>query len=193
MTVWNLNWGKSHRHQELTLSAIPADFAGKFLEVPAGTGIITMTKYQTLDKAEITYLDYSPDMMALARRLADKLQIPNIDFMQGDVDHLTFEDGRFDTVLSLNDFHAFPDKEAAYRKTFRVVTLGGVLCGCFAVMKENRRTNFFIKRVYTPMEYCTPPFETADSLKARFEKMYRQVELTTIESMAVFRAVKTTP
>lgn len=68
--------------------------------------------------------------------------------------------------------------------------LGGIFCGCFAVMKENLRTDFFIKRIYTPIGYCTPPFETAANLKARLAKMYRQVELTTIESMAVFCAVK---
>ncbi len=190
LAVWNLNREKTRRYQELALSAIPADFAGRLLEVPVGTGIITMPLYQTLGKADITCLDYSPDMMARAQRLASRLRIPNIDFVQGDVGNLTFEDASFDTVLSLNGFHAFPDKEAAYRETFRVLKPGGVLCGCFAVMKENRRTDFFIKRVYTPMGYCTPPFETAASLKARLERMYRQVELTTVESMAVFRAVK---
>ena len=37
--------------------------------------------------------------------------------------------GSFDTVLSLNGFHAFPDKEAAYRETFRVLRPGGTFCG----------------------------------------------------------------
>ena len=188
--VWGLNREKAQRYQELALSAIPADFAGKLLEVPVGTGIITMPKYQTLGKAKITCLDYSPDMMARAQRLAEKLEIPNIDFVQGDVGNLTFQDESFDVVLSLNGFHVFPDKEAAYRETFRVLKPGGVFCGCCAAMKENWRTDFVLKRVYTPMGYCTPPFETAASLKARLEKMYRQVELTTVESMAVFRAVK---
>lgn len=41
---------------------------------------------------------------------------------------LPYEDGTFDIVLSLNGFHAFPDKEAAYREVFRVLKtrLGGV-------------------------------------------------------------------
>ena len=104
--------------------------------------------------------------------------------------NLTFQDESFDVVLSFNGFHVFPDKEAAYRETFRVLKPGGVFCGCCAAMKENWRTDFVLKRVYTPMGYCTPPFETAASLKARLEKMYGQVELTTVESMAVFRAVK---
>ena len=68
--VWGLNREKAQRYQKLALSAIPADFAGKLLEVPVGTGIITMPKYQTLGNAQITCLDYSQDMMARAQRLA---------------------------------------------------------------------------------------------------------------------------
>ena len=37
-----------------------------------------------------------------------------LEVMQGDIGKLPFEDGSFDLVLSLNGFHAFPDKEAAY-------------------------------------------------------------------------------
>lgn len=188
--VWNLNREKTRLYQEAALSAIPEGFAGALLEVPVGTGILTMPLYRTLPEAKITCLDYSPDMMARAERLAKKLGIANTEFVQGDVGRLPFQDGHFDIVLSLNGFHAFPDKEAAYRETFRVLKPGGVFCGCFAVMKENRRTDFIIKHIYTSMGYCTPPFETADSLRARLATLYREVELSTVESMAVFRAVK---
>lgn len=188
--VWGLDKGKTRRYQELTLSAIPDGFSGRLLEVPVGTGILTMPLYKTLPDAQITCLDYSPDMMSRAQRRAEEMALPQIDFVQGDVGNLPFADRSFDVLLSLNGFHAFPDKEAAYRETFRVLRPGGTLCGCFAVMKENRRTDFVIKRLYTPMGYCTPPFETAASLRARLETMYRHVELSTIESMAVFRAVK---
>lgn len=49
----------------------------------------------------------------------------------GDVGALPFADGAFDIVLSLNGFHAFPDKEVAYREVFRVLKPGGTFCGCF--------------------------------------------------------------
>jgi len=45
----------------------------------------------------------------------------------------TFYDGSFDAVLSLYGFHAFPDKEAAYREICRVLCPGGTFCGCFYV------------------------------------------------------------
>ena len=44
------------------MSGIPEHFSGKLLEVPVGKGILTMPVYQTMPEADITCLDYSPDM-----------------------------------------------------------------------------------------------------------------------------------
>lgn len=120
--VWGMNKAECDDYLARALSGIPEDFSGKLLEVPVGTGILTMPVYQTLPRAEITCLDYSPDMMAQAREKAERLGLKNVAFEQGDVGALPYRDGSFDIVLSLNGFHAFPDKEAAYRETFRVLT-----------------------------------------------------------------------
>ena len=53
-------------------------------------------------------------------------------------------------VLSLNGFHAFPDKEAAYRETCRVLKKGGVFCGRFCIAGEFARTDYFVKKMYVP-------------------------------------------
>ena len=68
---------------------------------------------------------------------ADRLHLKNVTFRQGDVGALPYEDDTFDIVLSLNGFHAFPDKEAAYREVFRVLRPGGTFCGCVYVMGEH--------------------------------------------------------
>ena len=93
---------------EVDLSGIPEDFSGSLLEVPVGTGILTMPLYKTLPNARVTCLDYSPDMMAQAREKASHLSLSNVTFGQGDVGALPFADESFDIVLSLNGFHAFP-------------------------------------------------------------------------------------
>lgn len=184
--VWSMNKEKNDRYLELVLSAVPEDFSGKLLEVPVGTGVLTMPVYRTLPKADVTCLDYSPDMMAQAKRRAPD----NVSFVQGDVGKLPFEDDSFDVVLSLNGFHAFPDKEAAYAETFRVLKPGGVFCGCFYVAGENKRTDWFIQKLYTPKGFFTPPYETADSLRMRLSGMYQQTEVQTMEAMACFRCQK---
>lgn len=188
--VWNMDKETNTRYLDLALSGIPEDFRGKMLEVPVGTGVLTMPVYKTLPGADITCLDDSTDMMAVAQRRAENMGLYNVRFQQGDVGRLPFEDSSFDLVLSLNGFHAFPDKEAAYRETFRVLKPGGIFCGCFYIKGENNRTDWFIEKLYTPKGFFTPPYETADNLRAKLESLYAKVTLETVESMGCFTCRK---
>ena len=122
--VWAMNKAENSAYLEKALSGIPEHFSGKLLEVPVGTGILTTPLYQMLPDADITCLDYSTDMMGQAQEKADRLHLKNVTFRQGDVGALPYADDTFDIVLSLNGFHAFPDKEAAYREVFRVLKPG---------------------------------------------------------------------
>ena len=188
--VWNMDEEKNLRYLERALSGVPEDFTGKLLEVPVGTGVLTVPVYRELPGAEITCLDYSPDMMATAQARAKKAGIENMHFVQGDVGALPFPNESFDIVLSLNGFHAFPDKEAAYRETFRVLKKGGTFCGCFYVRGECARTDWFIRHLYQPKGFFTPPNETETSLRQRLSKLYRTVNVTSVEGIGCFRYIK---
>lgn len=188
--VWGMDSRDNERYIQAALAAIPEDFSGKLLEVPVGTGVLTMPVYRRLGNAEITCLDYSPDMMAVAQKRAAVIGLPHVRFMQGDVGSLQFSDADFDIVLSLNGFHAFPDKDAAFRETWRVLKPGGLFCGCFYIKGETRRTDWFIRNYYERREYFTPPYETVDSLRIRLEALYSNVKLTTVKSMACFQCRK---
>jgi len=184
--VWAMNKAENDDYLEKALSGIPENFSGKLLEVPVGTGILTMPVYQTMPEADITCLDYSADMMKQAREKAERLHLKNVTFQQGNVGALPYADGAFDIVLSLNGVHAFPDKEAAYRELFRVLRPGGTFCGCFYVAGEQKRTDWFVRRVYEKMGFFTPPYETTFSLKKRLEKLYAAATIGTVKSMAWF-------
>lgn len=99
---------------------------------------------------------------------------------------LPFGNSSFDIVLSLNGFHAFPDKEAAWREIFRVLRPGGIFCGCFYVTGQNRRTDWLIRRLYVPKGWFTPPFETAESLRHRLEEIFGPAKVRTVQSIASF-------
>lgn len=155
--VWDMNQAECDAYLENALSGIPEHFSGKLLEVPAGTGILTMPLYRTLPEADITCLDYSADMMGQAQEKANRLHLKNVTFQQGDVGTLPFTDGEFDIVLSLNGFHTFPDKEAAYREVFRVLRAGGTFCGCFYVMGEHKRADWFVRHIYEKAGFSRRP------------------------------------
>ena len=184
--VWDMNKAENDAYLEKAMAGIPENFSGKLLEVPVGTGILTMPLYQTLPQADITCLDYSSDMMGQAQEKAERLHLENVTFRQGDVGALPFADGAFDIVLSLNGFHAFPDKEATYREVFRVLKSGGTFCGCFYVAGECKQSDWFVRHIYEKTGFFTPPYETVSSLKARLEGMYTDVDRGNLKSMAWF-------
>ncbi|MBR0510218.1 MAG: class I SAM-dependent methyltransferase [Clostridia bacterium] len=188
--VWNMDAEKNLRYIEQALSGVPEDFSGKLLEVPVGTGVLTMPVYRELPDAQITCLDYSADMMGAAKQKAEIAGIKNVTFLQGDVGALPFPDGSFDIVLSLNGFHAFPDKEAAYRETYRVLKKGGTFCGCFYIRGGCKRTDWFVHKLYVPKGFFTPPFETENSLRRRLQGMYEDVSVTAVEGIGCFTGKK---
>lgn len=188
--VWGLDQELAAKWINDALAPIPEDFKGSLLEVPVGTGVLTMPLYKSLPNAAVTCLDYSSDMMAHAEKRAEVMGVSNASFVQGDVGALPFADESFDIVLSLNGFHAFPDKDAAFRETCRVLKPGGIFCGCFYIAGEFKRTDFFVRKLYVPKGFFTPPFETAESLKGRLEKLYRKVNVHAVKAEGIFSCVK---
>lgn len=188
--VWKMDKNKDLQYQKLATQAIPKDFNGKMLEVPVGTGILTMPIYRKLKNADITCLDYSNEMMAHAESRAKNMNIKNISFVQGDVGKLPFEDETFDIVLSMNGLHVFPDKDAAFSEIFRVLKKGGIFCGCTYIKGECKRTDWFINKLYVPKGYFNPAFDTKETLYQRLEKMYQTAQVQTVISEACFECVK---
>ena len=166
--VWAMNKAENDADLEKALSGIPAHFSGRLLEVPVGTGVLTMPVYQTMPEADITCLDYSADMMGQAQEKAEHLHLKNVTFRQGDVGALPYED------------------EAAYLEVFRVLKPGGTFCGCSYVKSEHKRTDWFVRHVYEKAGFFTPPYETASSLKNRLERMYATVTIGNVKGMAWF-------
>ena len=170
------------------LSYIPDDFSGKLLDVPVGTAVFTQRKWSTLKNAHITCLDYSTDMLEQAKRRLDGQA--HINFIQGDVGNLQMDDESFDVVLSMNSFHAFPDKQKAFSETCRVLKSGGDFIACFYIRGKSKKTDWLVKNILAKKGWFTPPFQTEEELKNTLQKMYKEVELHVDGSMAYFHCVK---
>ncbi len=172
------------------LAMLPDDFDGKLLDVPVGTAVFTYRKYKRLNMAEITCLDYSEDMLSQSKKRFAENGIKNVKTMQGDVGNMPFADETFDAVLSMNGFHAFPDKEKAYEETCRVLKKGGVFLGCFYICGQSKRSDRLVNNILAKKGWFTPPFETRESLKRRLQKQYDVLYFEARGSIVIFKAIK---
>ncbi len=170
------------------LSYIPNDFKGKILDVPVGTAVFTERKWKLLSEAQIICLDYSEDMIAQARRrLQDRV---NISCVQGDVGNLAMDDNSFDIVLSMNGFHAFPDKKRAFRETWRVLKPGGKFIACFYIKGKSGITDWLVKNILSKKGWFTPPFTTEEQLQNILNSMYNDMDFHVDGSMVYFCCTK---
>ena len=189
-----LVWGYSKSDSDLingrVLSYIGENFYGKLLDVPVGTGVLTIPFYSLITNANINCLDYSEEMLNQSREKAEKLNLKNIKFQQGDVGNLPYDDETFDIVLSMNGFHAFPDKEKTFSETFRVLKKGGKFCGCFYIKGQSWKTDFIVNNIYVKKGFFTPPFETLETFRERMEKIYKHVEIGNVKSLMNFCCIK---
>jgi SAM-dependent methyltransferase len=189
--IAKLVWGFVDKdYSEKLLAHIPDDFSGKLLDVPCGTGVLTSQKYAYLKNASITGMDYSPDMLNIAKRRFANDHINNIEWVRGDVGDMPFENETFDTVLSMNGFHAFPDKEKAFGEIKRVLKNEGFFIGCFYIKGIVKRTDWFIQKVFVKNGTFTPPFYDKDEITEKLRGDYKEAELWNMGSIVCFRCKK---
>ncbi|MEV8311752.1 class I SAM-dependent methyltransferase [Streptomyces flavidovirens] len=96
---------------------------GDVLEVAIGTGL-NLPLYPL--GVRLTGIEWSPKMLAIARRRADDL-VRTADLRQGDAQALPFPDASFDTVVCTLSLCAMPDDQRAIAKVSRVLKPGGRL------------------------------------------------------------------
>jgi ubiquinone/menaquinone biosynthesis C-methylase UbiE len=93
------------------------------LEVAIGTGR-SLPHYPA--GVTVTGIELSPAMLAVARQRAAGLG-RDVDFQEGDAEHLPFEDASFDTVVCALALCTIPDPAVAIGEMKRVLASGGRL------------------------------------------------------------------
>jgi len=187
-----VSWGfNSHKdHSVKLLEYIPDDFSGKILDIPAGTGVLTYEKYLKLKNSHIICMDYSNEMLEIAKARFRENGISNVEFIQGDVGNIPYEEETFDIVLAMNGFHVFPDKEKAFSETRRVLKNNGYLIGCLYVKGINIITDLFVNCVHVTIGTFTPPFYTKNEIIDKLNREYKELELWNENSVICFRCKK---
>jgi ubiquinone/menaquinone biosynthesis C-methylase UbiE len=96
---------------------------GRVLEVAIGTGR-SLPYYQA--DAIVTGIELSPAMLGIGRQRAADIG-REVDFREGDAEHMPFEDGSFDTVVCALSLCTIPNPGTAIAEMKRVLVPGGRL------------------------------------------------------------------
>ncbi|MPZ19453.1 MAG: methyltransferase domain-containing protein [Luteitalea sp.] len=96
----------------------------RVLDVACGTGVVAVTAARL--GAHVTGLDLTPELLERARENA-RLASVEIEWRQGDVEELPFDDATFDIVLSQFGHIFAPRPDVAVSELLRVLKPGGTI------------------------------------------------------------------
>src|SRR5215471_4461898 len=106
------------------LVALPP--GAQVLDVATGTGWAAIAAAQGAGPTgRVLGVDRAPEMLERARRKVAAAGLTNVEFREGEAEHLEVEDQRFDVVLCASALFFVPDMLAALREWCRVLTPGG--------------------------------------------------------------------
>lgn len=107
----------------------------RLLDVATGTGFLAFEFADHI--SEIIGIDFTDEMLAIAKQYKADNKIKNVIFELADVESLPFEDNCFDLVSCRFAFHHFLRPEKAISEMTRVLKHGGKLVLCDIVSSED--------------------------------------------------------
>ena len=107
--------------QDEVIAALKDSGAHRVADIACGTGILATRIAGELHLDEVYGVDMSDGMLAQARARSSEVQL-----RKGPAEHLPFEDGALDAVVTTSAFHFF-DQPAALRDFHRVLAPGGLV------------------------------------------------------------------
>jgi len=116
----------------------------QILDVATGTGDFAIAAAK-LKPQRIVGLDISPGMLTVGRQKIEKKKLgPLITMMQGDSEHLPFEDNSFDAITVGFGVRNFENLERGLSELLRVLRPGGLL----VVLEPAAPTKFPLKQMF---------------------------------------------
>ncbi|HEX6582066.1 MAG TPA: class I SAM-dependent methyltransferase [Thermoleophilaceae bacterium] len=161
------------------------------LDVACGTGNATIPAAR--EGARVKGLDFSPDLLAIARERAADAMV-EVDWIEGDAQELPFDDASFDRVISTFGHMFAPDHARTAAEMLRVCRPGGVIAtACWTPEGSIGRMFRTIAELVPPPPGGTPPilWGTEDHQRelfgdAEFERHEIEWEDDSVESYASF-------
>ena len=112
---------------DLTALVAAAGLTGteRVLDMGCGAGHTALAVAS--NAAQVTAIDVTPEMLAVAEGLARARELTNVDFRLADVAALPFPSSSFEVVTSRYSAHHYPDPARALAEAARVLLSGGRL------------------------------------------------------------------
>lgn len=117
-----ISFNMHKRWKRDTIKQLNIQENSKILDVCCGTGDFTfMLSLETDNKIEIIGLDFSENMLSVARKKNEELKLENVEFVHGNAMELPYEDNTFDGVVIGFGLRNTPDYEKVVKEMIRVV------------------------------------------------------------------------
>jgi ubiquinone/menaquinone biosynthesis C-methylase UbiE len=125
------------------------------LDVPCGGGVAFR---ELRPEQDVRYLagDLSEDMLARARRRAQRRSLVQVEFALADMLRLPFADEEADLFLSYSGIHMVSDPERAVSEIARCLRPGGELVGT-TILSEGSRRQRALFELGRRLGYAKPP------------------------------------
>jgi ubiquinone/menaquinone biosynthesis C-methylase UbiE len=137
------------------------------LDIATGPGEPALTIADLVGpEGKVVGIDAVPEMVAAARRTADRLGFTNARFDVAPVEHLPFPDDTFDAVVSRFGVMFFPDPLQAVREMLRVLKPGRKLALAVWSFAERNPFHYTVARVIERYADSPPPApDAADAFR----------------------------
>jgi arsenite methyltransferase len=96
------------------------------LDLGSGAGIdVFLAAKKVGEGGRVIGVDMTEDMVTRGRQLAQEHGFGNVEFRQGDIEHLPVDSGTIDVIISNCVINLTPDKLASFKEVYRVLQPGG--------------------------------------------------------------------
>jgi len=107
----------------VTLEVVTRLPATRVLDIACGTGLLLKSLAERPDHPELAGIDRVPAMLDIAKANIGQ----QATLLEGEAEHLPFDDAGFDLITTSNALHYFTDVTAALQEMRRVISPGGNL------------------------------------------------------------------
>lgn len=84
-----------------------------------------IARHETGETGKVIGIDFTPEMIDKARRNAEVRGFNNVEFRQGDIEHMPVTANVADVIVSNCVLNLVPNKDGVFREIFRVLKPGG--------------------------------------------------------------------